>query len=244
MGLSGGLDSSVTVALCSLAVGGHNVIGVSMPEKETWNKNNIEDARLVARKFGVRFKLVDITDLITATLDISEMKRKRGNRVAFGNAKARLRAMVLYYFANLHSGLVVGTGDKSEVMLGYFTKYGDGACDIEPLADLYKTTVSHLAKHLGLPARVYTKQASPGLWPGQTAEAELGLSYDKLDMVLWGLERWMTPEDIAQESGMPVKIINRVKTRWMSSEHKRRPPLSLKMGYRTAGSDLRLPRST
>ena len=243
LGLSGGLDSSVTAALCSLAIGGRNVIGVSMPEKETWSKNSIEDARLVAGKFGVRFKLVDITGLTAATQLISEMKRKRGDRVAFGNVKARLRAVILYYFANLYGGLVVGTGDKSELMLGYFTKYGDGACDLEPLGDLYKTTVVHLAKHLQIPARVAAKQASPGLWPGQTAEEELGLGYEKLDMVLWGLERWMSPEDIAQDTGLPMKSINRVRTRWMNSEHKRRPPLSLKMGHRTAGSDLRLPYS-
>ncbi len=214
-----------------------------MPEKETWNKGNIEDARYVAQKFGVRFKLVDITSLITATQLISEMRRKRGDRVTFGNVKARLRALVLYYFANLYGGLVVGTGDKSEIMLGYFTKYGDGACDIEPLADMYKTTVGYLAKYLGMPARVYVKQASPGLWPGQTAEGELGLSYEKLDTVLWGLERWMSAEDISQDIGLPITKINRVRKRWISSEHKRRPPLPLKMGYRTAGSDLRLPYS-
>ncbi len=243
LGLSGGLDSSVTAALCGLAIGGRNVVGVSMPERETWNENNIEDARLVARKFGVRFKLVDITGLIAATQLISEMKRKRGDRVAFGNVKARLRALVLYYFANLYGGLVVGTGDKSEIMLGYFTKYGDGACDLEPLGDLYKTTIIHLAKHLQIQHRVAAKQASPGLWPGQTAEEELGLSYEKLDMILWGLERWMGPEEIARDTGLPKNTVSRVRTRWMNSEHKRRPPLSLKMGYRTAGSDLRLPYS-
>ncbi len=243
LGLSGGLDSSVTAALCSLAVGGHNVIGVSMPERETWSKSNIEDAKYVAGKFGVRFKLVDITGLVTATQHIPEMSRKRGDRVAFGNVKARLRALVLYYLANFHGGLVVGTGDKSEIMLGYFTKYGDGACDVEPLADLYKTTVCHLAKYLRIPARVYAKQASPGLWPGQTAEGELGLGYEKLDMVLWGLERWMSPVDISQDTGLPTSTVNRVRKRWIGSEHKRRPPLPLKMGYRTAGSDLRLPYS-
>ncbi len=243
LGLSGGLDSCVTAAVCSMAVGGHNVIGVSMPEKETWNKANIEDAQYVARKFGVRFKLVDITELVDSTQHISELKRKHGDRVAFGNVKARVRGLVLYYFANFYGGLVVGTGDKSETMLGYFTKYGDGACDMQPLADMYKTTVGHLAKYLGIPARVYAKQASPGLWPGQTAEGELGMSYERLDMILWGLERWMSPADIALDTGLQTSTICMVRKRWIGSEHKRRPPLSLKLGYRTAGSDLRLPYS-
>ena len=149
--------------------------------------------------------------------------------------------MLLYYLANENRGLVVGTGDKSELMLGYFTKFGDGACDIQPLADLYKTSVRDLARHLGLPKRVYSKPASPELWPGQTAEKELGLSYEKLDQMLWGLERWVSPADIAAEIGVPVALVRKIRDRWLCSEHKRRPPLALKIGYRTAGADLRLP---
>jgi NAD+ synthase len=150
--------------------------------------------------------------------------------------------MVLYYFANTERGLVVGTGDKSEIMLGYFTKFGDGACDILPLADLYKTSVRNLARHLGIPERIRVKASSPELWPGQTAERELGLSYEKLDRILWGLERWMIPEEIARETGLKLALVRKVRERWLKSEHKRRPPLAMKLGYRTAGDDLRLPR--
>ena len=241
VGMSGGLDSSVTAALCALAVGGTRVIGISLPEKETRNERNLRDARRVAEKFRVRFKTVDITGLVDAAAACIPRLARRKRDLPYANIKARLRAMVLYYHANKYNGLVVGTGDKSEIMLGYYTKFGDGACDIQPLADMYKTSVRDLAKRLGIPKGVYSKPPSPELWPGQTAEGELGLEYDKLDMVLWGLERWMDPGDIAEETGLPAGLVKRVRERWVGSEHKRRPPLALKLGYRTAGQDLRLP---
>src|SRR3989442_2816279 len=121
-------------------------------------------------------------------------------------------------------------------MLGYFTKFGDGACDLLPLADLYKTSVRNLAKHLGIPERIRVKASSPELWPGQTAEKELGLSYEKLDRILWGLERWMTAEEIVEETGLKLALVRKVRERWLKSEHKRRPPLAMKLGYRTAGT--------
>jgi len=240
VGMSGGLDSSVTAALCAKALGGQRVLGISLPEKETRNDKALEDAKWVASKYRVRFKIIDLTPIVEASRNTLDAKRARG--VPWGNVKARLRAMVLYYFANVEHGLVVGTGDKSEIMLGYFTKFGDGACDLLPLADLYKTSVRNLAKHLGIPERIRVKASSPELWPGQTAEKELGLSYEKLDRILWGLERWMTPEEIVEETGLKLALVRKVRERWLKSEHKRRPPLAMKLGYRTAGDDLRLPR--
>jgi len=240
VGMSGGLDSSVTAALCAKALGGQRVLGISLPEKETRNDKALEDAKSVASKYRVRFKIIDLTPIVEASRNTLDAKRARG--VPWGNVKARLRAMVLYYFANVEQGLVVGTGDKSEIMLGYFTKFGDGACDLLPLADLYKTSVRNLAKHLGIPERIRVKASSPELWPGQTAEKELGLSYEKLDRILWALERWMTPEEIVEETGLKLALVRKVRERWLKSEHKRRPPLAMKLGYRTAGDDLRLPR--
>jgi NAD+ synthase len=240
VGMSGGLDSSVTAALCARAVGRQRVLGISLPEKETRNDKALEDARSVASKYLIRLKIVDITPIVGASRNTLDAKEARG--VPWGNVKARIRAMVLYYFANTEHGLVVGTGDKSEIMLGYFTKFGDGACDILPLADLYKTSVRNLAKHLGIPKKIRVKASSPELWPGQTAEKELGLSYEKLDRILWGLERWMTPEEIVRETGLKLALVRKVRERWLKSEHKRRPPLAMKLGYRTAGDDLRLPR--
>lgn len=242
VGMSGGLDSSVTAALCSQALGGRKILGFCLPESQTRNQKNIEDANQVATQFGIKLRIIDMT-LLTETASKTLPHLKKEAKIANGNMKARLRAMILYYFANVNNGLVVGTGDKSEIALGYFTKYGDGACDIQPLADLYKTSVRDLAKHLGIPKRVFSKPSSPELWPGQTAEGELGLGYERLDRILWGLERWMSPQEIAAELDLSVKLVEKVRGRWLASEHKRRPPLTIKLGFRTPGQDLRIPYS-
>ena len=184
LGMSGGLDSSVTAALCADAAGGKNVLGVYMPEDETRNNSASEDATAIANTFHINLKTINITKILTAATSTIPIKDRARNLVPYGNVKARVRSMILYYFANIEHRIVVGTGDKSEIMLGYFTKYGDGACDILPIADFYKTTVRALAKYLRLPKRVYSKPASPELWPGQTATGELGLGYDRLDEIL------------------------------------------------------------
>lgn len=242
VGMSGGLDSTVTAVLCSMAVGGERTLGLSLTEAETKNPSNLRDAQEIARTHGIQFKSLDITPLVKITTELVHASATVGN-VPIGNVKARLRAMILYYFANTRNGIVVGTGDKSEIMLGYFTKYGDGACDIEPLADIYKTTVRDLAKHLKIPSKIRSKPSSPDLWPGQKAETELGLPYAKLDPILWGLERWIPPSDISRDTAVPLKIVEDIRSKWLSAEHKRRPPLSIKLGYRTAGQDLRIPKS-
>ncbi len=243
VGMSGGLDSSVTAALCSKALGGKRTLGFCLPEAETRSPRSIQDAEEVARKFGIRFKSLDITPLVQAATTLLRPSKKKESVIPYGNLKARLRAMILYYHANTSKGLVVGTGDKSEIMLGYFTKYGDGACDIQPIADLYKSSVRDLASHLRLPRRIFSKPSSPELWPGQMAEDELGLPYSKLDSVLWRLERWMPPKEISEELGIPLQMVEKVRGRLLQSEHKRRPPLSIKLGFRTAGQDLRIPYS-
>jgi NAD+ synthase len=240
VGMSGGLDSSITAALCSRAVGGSRTLGFWLQEDETFNPESLHDARLVAEKFSIKMKKLDISPLIHETGHLVLGSKKR-NPLTWGNVKARIRAMILYYYANTSNGLVVGTGDKSEIMLGYFTKYGDGACDLQPLADLYKTSLRDLARYLKLPSRIFSKPSSPELWPGQTAEKELGLPYAKLDLVLWGLERWITPEEISEELSLPLKIVKSIRARWILSEHKRRPPLAMKLGFRTTGQDLRVP---
>jgi NAD+ synthase len=243
VGMSGGLDSSVTAVLCSKALGGERTLGYCLPEDETRDPRSVKDAEEVARKFGISFKSLDITELVQHASNLLHSSRKKENVIPFGNLKARLRAMILYYYANSNKGLVVGTGDKSEVMLGYFTKYGDGACDIQPLADMYKSAVKDLARHLELPPRIFSKPSSPELWPGQIAEDELGLPYSKLDSILWRLERWMPPHEISDELKIPVRTVERIRDRVLHSEHKRRPPLSIKLGFRTAGQDLRIPYS-
>ena len=242
VGMSGGVDSSVAAVLCSMAVGGRRTLGFCLPEEQTRNPGNIRDAEEVARKFGIKLKTVDISPIIQATTSVVHSSNEIAT-LSLGNVKARLRAMILYYYANTCSGLVVGTGDKSEIMLGYFTKYGDGACDIQPLGDLYKTTVREMARRLRLPARIYSKQSSPELWPGQTAEKELGLAYERLDMILWRLERWMPPIEISRDLLIPLKTVKGVRKRWLLAEHKRRPPLAMKLGFRTGSQDMRVPYS-
>ena len=240
VGMSGGLDSSVTAVLCSMAVGGRRTIGLSLPEEDTRNQSNLRDAEELAKNRGIKYRSLDITSLVKAGEHLVRPSKHEG-KTPLGNMKARLRGMILYYYSNINHGLVVGTGDKSEIMLGYFTKYGDGACDIQPIADLYKSTVRDLGKYLELPSKICSKPSSPELWPGQTAEGELGLSYEKLDLVLWGLERWIPSADVSRDLGIPLKTVESIRKRWLLAEHKRRPPLALKLGFRTSSQDLRIP---
>jgi NAD+ synthase len=127
-------------------------------------------------------------------------------------------------------------------MMGYFTKWGDVAADIYPLMDLYKTQVRNLARHMGIPRDISEKPSSPALWPNQLAEDELGVRYEQLDLVLYGLERFMKPEEIAGQLNIEEPLIERIRKRWLNAEHKRRVLLTEKLGYRTIGTDFRLPR--
>ena len=165
-------------------------------------------------------------------------------RTEEGNVKARTRMIMLYYYANKLNRIVCGSSDKSETMMGYFTKWGDAAADISPIMDLYKTQVRKLAEHLGVPSILAAKASTPALWPNQLAETELGIKYETLDLILFGLERFMIVEDIAEQLQLESKLVNKVKNRWLSAEHKRRVLLAPKLGFRTVGTDFRLPRNT
>lgn len=240
LGVSGGLDSSATATLASLSLGGHKVLGVAMPEEETYNATDVQHAKLLAKKFGFNLQIVDISSTLKAcfqSLPIYDATDK----LSKGNVKARIRMVYLYYYANKLNRLVCGTSDKSETMMGYFTKWGDGAADISPIMDLYKTQVRQLALHIGVPAEIVAKPPSPGLWLSQLAEKELGIKYETLDLILFGLEHFMKPKEIAEQLNLPIKLVEDVKRRWLATEHKRRLPLTTKLGYRTVGKDFRLP---
>ena len=240
LGLSGGIDSSTVAALSASAIGGRNVLALFMPERETYNTLDKKHTKKLASKFGFSLATVDITDIVEACYkSIPAFDAK--DRVSKGNIKARARIICTYYYANHQNRIVVGPSDKSETMMGYFTKWGDIAADISPLMDLYKTQVKQLAAHIGVPAGIVAKPSTPQLWPGQLAEDELGIGYETLDLVLLGLENFMTSEEIAQQLHLPLKIVQNVKSRWLSTEHKRRAPLTMKMQYRTVGADFRLP---
>jgi len=240
LGVSGGVDSSTTAAIASLALGDNSVLGIAMPEEETYNATDVQHAKLLAKKFGFDLEIVDISPILKAffnSLPIYDLSDK----LSRGNLKARTRMACLYYYANHLNKLVCGSSDKSETMMGYFTKWGDAAADISPLMDLYKTQVRQLALHIGVPEELALKPSTPALWPGHLAEEELGIKYEMLDLVLFGLEHFMTTEDIAKQLNLPVKLVDNLKKRWLATEHKRRLPLTAKLEYRTVGSDFRLP---
>jgi NAD+ synthase len=211
-----------------------------MPEKETYNDLDIRHTRTLARKFGFTLKTIDITDILQTYYE-SIPSFDQQDLVSKGNIKARARMICLYYHANHLNRIVVGPSDKSETMMGYFTKWGDVAADISPLMDLYKTQVRKLAAYVGVPAEIVKKPSTPQLWPGQLAEQELGIKYDTLDLILLGLENFMPDQYIAKQLNLQPGLVQSVKERWLTMEHKRRAPLTMKMEYRTIGADFRLP---
>jgi NAD+ synthase len=240
LGLSGGVDSSTAAALSAMAIGGNKVLGLMLPERETYNPKDVKHAELVAEKFGIKTEKIDITPALEAlekTIPVFDPEDK----LCKGNLKARIRVLYLYYYANKLNLIVCGSSDKSETMIGYFTKWGDVAADISPLMDLYKTQVRKLAKHIGVPDVIVEKPPSPMLWPGQTAEEEIGIKYETLDLILYGLEHFMKTEEIADQLGLQKDLVEKVKRRWQIMEHKRRMPLTTKIQYRTVGFDFRLP---
>jgi len=240
VGLSGGVDSSVTASLLVRALGRDNVIGLIMPYKTT-PPEDIRDAEYVANQLGIRYHSIDI-GMIRDAFANSIPGFDPSDRVAAGNLLPRIRMTILYYFANRHNLVVAGTGDKSEILIGYFTKYGDGGVDILPIGDLYKTQVRYLGKYLGIPEGIYLKPSSPRLWEGQTAEGELGLRYEDIDPILHALvDHRMNPKEASEATGKPLDLVITVWRRIMSTEHKRRMPPVPRLSMRTVGLDWRMP---
>jgi NAD+ synthase len=222
IGLSGGIDSSVVGALCVRALGKEKVIGVLMPAFHT-PVQDVKDARLLAKSWGIKSYEVPIDGVFEALTESLSLNSE--NRIAQANSKARIRMTILYNYANAFGMLVAGTGDKSEDILGYFTKYGDGGVDFLPIAHLYKAQVRQLGAQLGLPKGVVTKPASPQLWPGHKATDELPLAYEQLDPVLYGLfEAKLSPKVVAKRTGVGTDIIEKVLRMNRSSAHKRAYP--------------------
>jgi NAD+ synthase len=240
LGMSGGIDSSTNAALTALAIGGDKTYGLLMPEKETRNRIHMNHARQVAKQFKIKTTLIDITGILDATYK-SIQDFNPSNLKAKGNIKARTRTILLYYYANSKNLIVSASSDKSETMIGYYTKYGDIAADIAPQQDLYKTQVRQFAEHIGIPKAIIDKPSTPALWPDQTAEGEIGMAYEKLDLILYGLEHFMETSQIAKQVSLPLKTVEVIKRRWLGAEHKRRMPLAPKLAFRTVGKDFRLP---
>jgi len=209
-GLGGGIDSAVVAALCVKAAG-ENHMALMMPCYSS--KSSISDARVVSRKLNLKAKKIDLTP----TYDCAVKTLGKANKLAMANLKARLRMITLYYHANTLNYLVVGTGNLSELVMGYYTKYGDGGVDILPIADLLKSQVRTLAKSLGIPKTIIEKAPSADLWAGQTDEEEMGITYEQLDEIILCLKK-------GQKCSQPRAIINKVKKMIKNSEHKRIMP--------------------
>lgn len=193
LGLSGGIDSSVALFLATKSLGNNKVLGLILPDKTVAQQTDMDDAIEISQKLGIQYHIIDITEFKKKYMDILPIERK-----SMGNLIARIRMNFIYYYANIENKLVLGTSDKSELMIGYFTKFGDGAADILPLADVYKTQVRELAKYLNLPEKILIKKSSPSLWKDQTAEDEIGMNYEKIDLILKNFETNIS-EDIGKD---------------------------------------------
>lgn len=208
VGMSGGVDSSVTTALCKEAFP-NTTIGIHITCDTALR--DTEDARLAANQLAVEYLELDAKKTYLSLLNDMNCDSKEMDRLALGNIKPRLRMTILYFQAQIRSYLVVGTANKSEFAVGYFTKHGDGAVDLFPIGNMVKTQVWELADYLGVPKRIINKSPSAGFWPGQTDEAEMGFSYHQLDKILLGEE-----EDI--------RIRAMVDRRRIINEHKMKMP--------------------
>ena len=181
-GLSGGLDSAVVAAL-SIRIFPQNTLAIIIPCHSL--QADINDALDFINKFDIPYKITDVSKVYDSFIHLLNNKENEGSfKLAEANIKPRLRMTTLYYFANKLNYLVVGTGNKSELMIGYFTKYGDGGADILPLGNLVKSRIRELAEYLGIPKKIINKPPSAGLWEGQTDEKEIGISYEQLDKYL------------------------------------------------------------
>lgn len=211
LGLSGGIDSAVVAVLCKKVFPKHT-LALVMPCYSI-NKD-LEDALELAKKFNIFYKIIDLSEIydlfVSVLLDSKE--KKASFKLAEENIKPRLRMITLYYFANKLNYLVVGTGNKTELMVGYFTKYGDGGADILPLGNLLKNQVRELAEYLRIPKKIISKPPSAGLWKGQTDEEEIGVSYEQLDKYL----------KIGKLNNRRIKEI--IQKKIVLSEHKRSTP--------------------
>jgi NAD+ synthase len=209
VGLSGGVDSAVAATFCCRAIGGEKVLGLSLPAAVS-NPADINDAAALCKQMGMMHRVVSIEPMLKGFMTMPEFKE---SRYLLGNLMARIRMAVLYYHANRDQKIVCGTSNRSEYLLGYCTKFGDNAADLQPLLHLYKTEVFEYALEMGIPESIIKKAPSAGLWEGQSDEEEIGLSYTEIDKSLRALEQhgWMaeTPTD--------EKVLEFVK----KSEHKR-----------------------
>ena len=237
IGVSGGVDSAVSAFLTSEALGNENTVGVIMPYR-TSNPKSVEDAKTVIDRLGIRSEVVDISSMVDGYCDTWKVTDK----VRRGNVMARMRMIVLYDISARERALVIGTSNKTEIMVGYGTLFGDTASAINPIGDLYKTQVWQLARALGIPQQVVEKIPTADLWEGQSDEEELGSTYARLDALLYHLVDERRNDEELQKLGFDAVFVDRVKTLIQKNQFKRRPPLIAKVSYRTVNVDFRYAR--
>ncbi len=223
IGLSGGIDSTLVAYLACEALGKDNVFGIIMPSTTTPTEDKIHGIE-IAQHLGIDYKEIAIDGILNEYLSTTQL----GNdNLAIGNLKARIRMSLLYYYANYKNYLVIGTGNKSEILIGYFTKHGDGACDMEPIGDLYKTEVFKLSEFLNISEEILNKPPRAGLWNNQTDEDEIGMSYNLLDEILYlYTQKDMKNTEIAQKLDISVNDVDMIITKIKRSEHKSKVPES------------------
>ena len=215
-GLSGGIDS-VTVAYLAAKVFGKNALALVMPDSRVSPSSETGDALKVIGEIGLDYKLIDI-DVIHKIYSNHLEPDER----ALGNLRARIRSNIIYYYANLKNYLVLGTSDKSEYLIGYFTKFGDGSADILPIVELYKTQVRKFAEFLGVPNNIVTKRSSPNLWKGHDAEEEIGISYEEIDSALYCLiDKKLSVDETIQKTEISRKSVEKIYQMYQNTQHKR-----------------------
>lgn len=237
VGISGGVDSSTSAFLAARALGKENVWGIIMPYK-TSNPDSTRHAQEVADITGIRSEHVDITPMVDSYFE----RHSDADNTRRGNVMARQRMIVLYDKSAEHHALVVGTSNKTEFLLGYTTLWGDMACAINPLGDLYKTQVRQLAKYLGVPDEIIEKPPSADLWVGQTDEDELGFTYADVDKLLYLMVDKRFAGSELKEAGYKEDFVRKVFHTMQRTQYKRRLPVIAKLSHRTVDRDFRYPR--
>ena len=224
LGLSGGIDSALVAYLLRDALGKENVLAIMMPYKSS-NPDSLNHAKLVVEDLKINSKTIEITDMIDAYFK----NEKEASSLRMGNKMARERMSILFDYSSKENALVVGTSNKTEIYLGYSTQFGDSACALNPIGDLYKTNIWDLSRYLKIPNELIEKKPSADLWEGQTDEQEMGLTYKEADQVLYRmLEENKTVEEILAE-GFSKDLVDNIVRRMNRSEYKRRMPLIAKI---------------
>ncbi len=220
--LSGGIDSSLVATLASRVV---DVYGLILPDPATSDPQDAQDAMDLAGSLGISYEIIEIGDIVEAIYASRPKPGPKECKLAYANIKPRVRMIMNYFASNLDGRIVLGTGNKTELLMGYFTKYGDGGVDMLPIGGLYKTRVRQLARHVGVPEDIITKPPSAGLWKGQTDESEMGIDYETLDKILYGtFDLGLSYGEIAKGTHIDDATFTRVMERVKNNEHKSNTP--------------------